>query len=265
MDLFSEFKHLDKFTLSEAGFLLCNHAPLPIWWPKHGNDSHEAIRKKADMTAKGLEYDARHGALKVFDNSGNQIKFRKDRFTDEEYRIEHNGRGLMYLRGCTPRDRWFVMRHDLEEWANARGIKPAFLFPEESKTQQNEPIANAKSTIMLTNKIGSQESGDDCFSEEECAYFDPLTKKQIAKLFGLISDEDWKKNFERAKRNPGLASARHGGKPYKYNPAKVANWLYRKGKYRADHLAKILSKNLPARSVEHRESFLECRGLLDEN
>lgn len=55
MDLFSEFKHLDKFTLSEAEFLLCDHAPLPIWSPKHGNDPHEAIRKKAGMTAKELE------------------------------------------------------------------------------------------------------------------------------------------------------------------------------------------------------------------
>lgn len=178
------------------------------------------------------------------------------------------------------------MRPDLEEWANAKGIKPAFLFPELYAAQSREPLVFNKvspkefetyqdESVISTrsadyehpasiNKTENQESSEDSFSKDECLLFDPLTKKQIEQLFTTVPGKDWIKFFDKALRN-GLASARHGKKPYKYNPARVANWLYCKGKYRQDALARILSKNFPARSWQHRDSFLEWRGLLDED
>lgn len=112
----------------------------------------------------------------------------------------------------------------------------------------------------VINVVNYQESDADPFSEDECSLFDPLTRRQIELLFSVVSCEDWKKFFDRALRN-GLCDARQGGSTsnYKYNPAKVANWLYAKGKYRVGALARILSNNFPARSKHRQESFLEYR------
>ena len=146
--------------------------------------------------------------------------------------------------------------------------------------EMNRPVADTKikPTIQenssLVDKINCQDASNDCFSESECSLFDPLTQAQIKIMFPLAFGNEKKKEgengnkrknpFDKAKRN-GLGRARHGVSPYKYNPAKVANWLFQKAAYQPNVLAKILSRNLPPRSREHRDSFLEYRGLLDEN
>jgi len=68
----------------------------------------------------------------------------------------------------------------------------------------NEPAINTESTIQEPSSIstsGGQDSGDDCFSEEDCLLFDPLTQKQIERLFTTVPGEDWKKLFDKALRN----------------------------------------------------------------
>lgn len=144
--------------------------------------------------------------------------------------------------------------------------------------EMDKPVVNTISTNQenssLVDKVDCQDTSNDCFSESECSLFDPLTQAQIKIMFPLAFGNEKKKEgengnkrknpFDKAKRN-GLDSARHGVRPYKYNPAKVANWLCQKAVYQQNVLAKILSRNLPPRSREHRDSFLEYRGLLDEN
>lgn len=162
---------------------------------------------------------------------------------------------------------WLVRIDECGGWCRSKGFNfDMSVLKSELEESMKEAISKFNSTPKDTviNKGNYHSSDDDSFSEEECLLFDPLTKKQIEQLFTAVSDKDWEKFFDKALRN-GLASARHGEKPYKYNPASVANWLNCEGKYRPDALARILSKNLPARSRQHRDSFLECRGLLDEN
>ncbi|SEF56348.1 hypothetical protein [Nitrosomonas ureae] len=168
--------------------------------------------------------------------------------------------------------KWLVPLDECERWYRTKGLD----IDLSAVKADLDKIKAGTSFKFLTQKhlslsenpsiynINHQSPIDDCFSEEECSLFDPLTKKQIGQLFTVVHGEDWIKFFDKASRN-GLDSARYGKKPYKYNPAGVANWLYREGRYRSNTLARILSENLPARSRQHRENLLDSRGLLEEN
>lgn len=102
---FSAYALLDEFTIYDAAFLLCEHEPLsPGVIPT--NDPHEVIRHKAATIAEQMVRDVKSGKLQA-----------SKRDIGEDWRL-----------AGTPQ--WIVTRQALKDWADAKGIKPLFLFPE---------------------------------------------------------------------------------------------------------------------------------------
>jgi hypothetical protein len=166
---------------------------------------------------------------------------------------------------------WLVHIDEAEKWYRSKGlainlseVRSDLDKLDENNTSQNQTAEETKND-SLNHESSNQENWCNLFDEDQCSLFDPLTKKQIKVLFTSISKEDWADYFERAKRN-GLFHARQTPDGVnQYNPARVADWLIGNGHCRRDHAIRLLAKNLPPRSIQNREYFLDSWGLLDEN
>ncbi len=151
--LFDAYKHIDGFTLYDAGFLLCGHAPLPIWWSTKEADPHQAVRGSADTMARKLVSEARSGTIKVFGQNYKQIEFRNDGLSDEEYNDERRSKWGSSLKGRGLLDRWFVMRDDLVEWVEqkGKGQEPVFLFKDAIGRISKSNTSKKESTLLTEN------------------------------------------------------------------------------------------------------------------
>lgn len=137
MDLFEEYKHLDKFTLHDAGFLLCNQPLLPPYSDnKPESDRKKSIRNDAYQKTKELIAAARKGHLRLVDRLDEDIIFKSEGLTDEEHKIINSGRGFWTDHNSGI---WFVTRSDFKEWAIAMELNPAFLFGQETQ-QLDKPV-----------------------------------------------------------------------------------------------------------------------------
>lgn len=170
---------------------------------------------------------------------------------------------------------WLVRVEEAVRWWESKGL-PIDLSEvlsdldklEKSNAIENQGDCNPLSEESKFNSLNSDSNNEEIpsklFDEDQYKIFDPLRKEQIKGLFPLVSEDRWKNYFERAARN-GLSDARQTPKAKnQYNPARVAEWLFDRGHYQRNHLVRILAKNLPKRSVEHRESFLDSYGILDK-
>lgn len=90
---------------------------------------------------------------------------------------------------------------------------------------------------------------DEQSEPEIHALFDPLNRNAIKLLFCQITESDWTKFFSRAARN-GLKEIREENGMY--NPAKIAEWLVKKGLYTREHVVRRLANNLPARNRDQK-------------
>ncbi len=261
---------IDPLSLHDAGYLICGLTPLPPVGEKNDHDPNKEIRYMASAVINQLISDAKAKKLKVETSNGEDAISIRDRKPEGRF-----GKDFLLHYGT----QWFVTRSDLKEWVAKKGLKPVFLYPEieensprtsaiEESSTTEEKTAAYKLTITpndteLSSGIEQKMQRDGCFDECDCSLFDPMNRKQIALLFTSISEDGWKKLFNRAHRTP-LKFARHGDeKPYKYNPVRVANWLYCDGKYSLRNLARILANNLPSRSKEQRDDFMEKYELYD--
>lgn len=135
MDLFEEYKNTNRFTLYDAGFLLCNHPPLPLYSDqKPESDRKKLIRNDAWKKTLELIKAARKGHLRLVDRLDEAIKFNRDGLTDEESKIIKSGRGIF---SDHKSNIWFVIRSDFKEWAIAMEINPVFLFPKNMPQKSN--------------------------------------------------------------------------------------------------------------------------------
>lgn len=126
MDL-SAYNLLDTFTLHDASYLLCGYEPLsPGIIPC--NDPHEIVRHKASTVADQLVSDAKNGKL---------VANKRD--IGEAW----------YLAGAPE---WIVTRQAFIDWANAKNIKPAFLFPGNPQ-EQADTINNKKESARKTENL----------------------------------------------------------------------------------------------------------------
>ncbi|MBX9916895.1 MAG: hypothetical protein K2Y07_06625 [Nitrosomonas sp.] len=137
MDLFEEYRHLDKFTLHDAGFLLCDQPPLPPYSDnKPESDRKKSIRSDAYQKTKELIAAARKGHLRLVDKLDEAIIFNREGLTDEEHKIINSGRGFWTNHNSGI---WFVTRSDFKEWAIAMELNPTFLFGQETP-QLDRPV-----------------------------------------------------------------------------------------------------------------------------
>lgn len=120
----SDYDLADKFTLHDAGFLLCELEPLPFCYKLPDNDPYLKERQKASIFTNALIDDAKQGRLKVQNSEG------EDAFQIWKERVSKpTGRGFTALpKGYF--SHWFVHRDDLKTWAESKNKKPPFLFPE---------------------------------------------------------------------------------------------------------------------------------------
>ncbi len=99
---------------------------------------------------------------------------------------------------------------------------------------------------------GEQKQLEPVLVPEICDLFDAISQAEIAAMFEKVTQDEWGSYFERAARN-GLIDARQGDvRPWQYNPAKVADWLVRKGHYARDYADRRLANNLPKRSKDYK-------------
>lgn len=132
----SVYDLVDKFTLHDAGFLLCELDPLPFCYKLPDNDPYLRERQKAKIFTDALIADAKQGRLKVQNSEG------KDAFQIwKERDSKPTGRGFTILpKGYFPH--WLVHRDDLRAWAESKNKKPPFLFPE---SKANADLHHAQS------------------------------------------------------------------------------------------------------------------------
>lgn len=104
MDL-SAYNLLDTFTLHDVAYLLCGHEPIAPYAIIPQDDSYGIIRHKADTVGKQLLNDVHEGKLIAIKND------------TDDWRLS----GL---------PQWVATRQALRDWATAKNVKPAFLFPE---------------------------------------------------------------------------------------------------------------------------------------
>lgn len=252
----SSLKKYRCFTLAQCSILLCLH-----------NNTEKRDRTEDAVTFMMLAFkDAAHGKL--------QVLHPETLLPWSEY-LEMIKAGMygednpLYAPMVTAG--WLVHIDEAEKWYRSKGlainlseVRSDLDKLDENNTSQNQTGKETKND-SLNQESSNQENCCNLFDEDQCSLFDPLTKKQIRVLFQIVSKEDWGNHFERAKRN-GLFHARQTPDAVnQYNPARVANWLIDKGYCQRNHAIRILAKNLPQRSMQNRESFLDSWGLLDKN
>ncbi|MCW5607781.1 MAG: hypothetical protein KIT26_06925 [Nitrosomonas sp.] len=132
----------DKFTLHDAGFLLCGLDPLPRIYKQQNPDPFLQDSQKAKILTDALIDDAKQGRLKVQNSEGG------DGIKDWKMSVESSREGRFgSLYDCSS---WRVHRDDLKAWAVSKGKKPAFLFPDDHKPREDSPIqtANLKKALV---------------------------------------------------------------------------------------------------------------------
>lgn len=111
----SDYDIVDRFTLHDAGFLLCELDPLPFCYKLPDNDPHLRERQKARIFTDALIADAKQGRLKVQNSEG-----------EDAAQIWRQEKNKIFAKGYF--ERWRVHRNDLTAWAESKGKRPAFLF-----------------------------------------------------------------------------------------------------------------------------------------
>ncbi|MCB1934922.1 MAG: hypothetical protein KDF59_03150 [Nitrosomonas sp.] len=117
----SVYDYVDRFSLHDAGFLLCDLPPLKPVINIPNGDPHEKERQTAKCVTDQLIFDAKAGKLKVQNDNGEDAIEERNRKPEGRF-----GKDTFRNYGVT----WFVTRDELTEWAKRKGKKPAFLFPE---------------------------------------------------------------------------------------------------------------------------------------
>jgi hypothetical protein len=105
----------DRFTLHDAGFLLCELDPLPFCYKLPDNDPYLKERQTASILTNALIDDAKQGRLKVQNSEG-----------EDATQIWRQEKNKIFAKGYF--ERWRVHRNDLTAWAESKGKRPAFLF-----------------------------------------------------------------------------------------------------------------------------------------
>ncbi len=148
--------------------------------------------------------------------------------------------------------------HPLAEWLRrAREEKIAYMPGLDYAVAQRMGVTSGVVVTMTTTTSdtdqddeGEQKQFEPMLVPEICDLFDAISQAEIAAMFEKVTQ--WESYFERAARN-GLIDARQGDvRPWQYNPAKVADWLVRKGHYARDYADRRLANNLPKRSKDEK-------------
>jgi desulfoferrodoxin (superoxide reductase-like protein) len=151
-------------------------------------------------------------------------------------------------------------------WAQRKGYNTDHLECYKD-THKNEPVTNTHNKInqdtgnikekLVQNFQAIAAPYSEQSEQEICDLFDPMCREAIAALFDKIGKNDWRKYFERARRN-GLSDARQDErkKPSSYNPWKVGEWLFKKGTYTREQIDRKLANNLPERSKDKKHLII---------
>jgi hypothetical protein len=121
--------------------------------------------------------------------------------------------------------------------------KPLLSFIEENGDQQAAPVE--LSSVQEWGDPLKKAVAED--QQDIDDLFDPLPREGIITLFEKISEMEWNRYFDRASRNE-LSATRSSVRSKLYSPAKVAEWLVKKGVYSREHADRRLANNLPPRS-----------------
>ncbi len=162
--------------------------------------------------------------------------------------------------------RYYVQSRNFYEWAIINVGEPSGssedffseLAQEWRSNKEVQIVSNEHSIVDCDNALDSIVTAPSVSLRSDSKIspdiFDLLPPHGIAKMFKLDlldtkNNAIWKKLFERAKR-VGLDKARRGSKPHKYCPLAVADWLVEGGKMTREKSNRVLSNNLPARSID---------------
>lgn len=124
----SVYDCVDRFSLHVAGFLLCDLEPLKPVRKLSDNDPYESERQEARVITEQLVFDAKAGKLKVENINGDDALVERNRRPEGRF-----GRDSFRNYGTE----WYVKRNELANWAEKKGKKPAFLFPETASSLAN--------------------------------------------------------------------------------------------------------------------------------
>lgn len=146
----SVYNLIDEFTLYDAGFLLCDLKPLEYKSKYPDNDPYELDRKTAKMLTNALVSDIKEGRLEAHNSKGEDASWswRRDKLLPTIQINNFKAQvGLPHSPemdpGLLPESyffNWRVFRDDLKTWAESKGKRPAFLFPENRKSEKETKI-----------------------------------------------------------------------------------------------------------------------------
>lgn len=137
---FSEYDFSDIFKISEAAFLLID---------QHPGDPDPKVKKAAEIVARQLVTDVRQGNLKARKPESDHSEIALRLNGSESYPVEYYEPELKVTIRYPDEHKkadssWLVTRDDLANWANAKGMRPVFLFGQETP-QHDKPVEDAVS------------------------------------------------------------------------------------------------------------------------